>query len=49
MFENQLIQDDKFGVVKPTDDNNITIYVFPLKSYSEFTETFLEFPDEVKG
>jgi len=29
-FSKSLVVDDKFGVVKPTEDNNITLYVFPL-------------------
>jgi hypothetical protein len=29
-FCNYLISEDKFGVCKPTPDNNITLYIFPI-------------------
>ena len=41
-FTNGLITDDKFGVIKPTPDNNITLYLFPLCKHSEFASKFLE-------
>ena len=41
-FCNYLISEDKFGVCKPTPDNNITLYIFPIAQHREFAEKFID-------
>jgi len=40
-FADQLGAELKIGVVKPVNDGNFSLYIFPVKQHPEFASSFL--------